>query len=589
MVNFPRAPLPLRGERRRPAVTATRLLFALTGLAALVLGYAGLDQYLAGASDPHTRDPLNLTYNTLQLFVLGADPLQDAVRIPLALQIARFAAPAVTLYAFFEAGRVLLAAELRRWRARRSRGHVVVCGDTSVARTLAERLHRAGRRVIWVRTRPIGPLELRRRTLLGVQGDARDPDVLRGAAAGHAAVVYLCTGESAANLAIAAAVSRLAPPGRSDLAIYAQIHEPDWALTLQARRLGVPDVAAQRLDFFHLDELAVRVLLARSPLLVRPDGSVPRVLVAGDSSLARSLLVELARHWRLHRRVPGSRVEVDFVAPDAARAVEQLARRHPGLRDGCRITTYEEMLFEVISRESRYDRAFLCFTDERYGLQVALSEFRLWHAVDGDVVVAVDGLAELADVFSPRRSPPLLDPLGGRLRLFSPVAAGGDPELIAEDLSERLARLIHERYVVAGQSRGDRRAAVTWSDLPESLRRSNRLQAADIGPKLHRAHCAIVPSDGSSDVFRFRDDEIEELARHESRRWVEATEAEAREHGRPIDEETARYLRDWDDLPVDGQEKCRAAIRDIPDILGEAGFQVVRLADTEAGRALYPA
>lgn len=588
MVNFPRASLSLRGEQRQPAVTATRLLFALTGLAALVLGYVGLDQYLAAAPDPGSRDPLNLTYNTLQLFVLGADPLQDAVRIPVALQIARFAAPAVTLYALFEAGRVLLAAEMRRWRARRARDHVVVCGDTSVARTLAERLHQAGRRVVWVRTRPIGPLELRRRTLLGVQGDARDPDVLRGAAVRHAAVVYLCTGESAANLAIAAEVARLASH-RSELAIYAQIHEPDWALTLQARRLGVPDAAAQRLDFFHLDELAVRVLLAQSPLPVRAGGTVPRVLIAGDSSLARSLLVEFARHWRLHRRVAGSRVEVDFVAPDATRVLARLARRNATLSDGCAVTAYEGNLFEVIEQGPRYDRAFLLFTDERYGLQLALAEYRLWHAVDGEVVVAVDGLADLADVFSPRRTPPLLDPLGGRLRLFSPVAAGCDPALIAEDLSERLARLIHERYVVAGQSRGDRHAVAAWGDLPESLRRSNRLQAADIGPKLHQAHCAIVPNDGSSDVFRFRDDEIEDLARRESRRWVAAIEAEASEHGLAIDDQTARYLHDWDDLPADGREKCRAAIRDIPDILGEAGFQVVRLADTEANRALHPA
>jgi hypothetical protein len=440
-----------------------------------------------------------------------------------------------------------------------------------------------------VRTRPIGPLELRRRTLLGVQGDARDPDVLRGAAAGHAAVVYLCTGESATNLAIAAEVSRLAPPGRSDLAIYAQIHEPDWALTLQARRLGVPDVAAQRLDFFHLDELAVRVLLNQQPLPVRPDSEVPRVLVAGDSSLARSLLVELARHWRLHRRFPGTLVEVDFVAADAVRALDRLGRRRPTLWEGCRVTPYEGPLAEVLATTPRYDRAFLCFTDERYGLQLALSEYRLWHSVDGDVVVAVDGLAELADVFRPRQTPPLLDPLNGRLRLFSPVAAGCDPALIAEDLSERLARLIHERYVIAGRARGEQRTVAAWSDLPESLRRSNRLQAADIGPKLHQANCAIVPSDGAGEAFRFRDDEIEALARRESRRWAEATEAEARDRGVPVDEEARRYLRDWGDLPRDGQEKCRAAIRDIPDILGEAGFQVVRLADTGARRALHPA
>jgi hypothetical protein len=591
MANFPRTPLSSWGEQRQPGVTATRLLFGLTGLAALVLGYVGLDQYLAVAADPHSRDPLNLTYNTLQLFVLGADPLQNAVRIPLALQIARFAAPAVTLYAFFEAGRVLLATEMRRWRARRSRGHVVVCGDTAVARTLAERLHSAGRPVVLVRTRPIGPLELRGRGLLGVQGDAREPDVLRGAAAGHAAVIYACTESSAINLAIAAGAARLAGPDHRDLAIYAQIHEPDWALTLQARRLGVPDARAQRLDFFQIDQLAVQVLLAQQPLSVRPGGGVPRVLLAGDSPLIRAMLIELARHWRLRRDRPGHRIEVDFVAPDATRLLERIARRHPILRDACLIVPYETTVADLLADgpDLRYDRAFVFFADEKYGLQLALTEYRLWHRVTGDVVVAVEGLAELADAFSPKQPPPLLDPLNGRLKLFSPAAAGCDPALIAEDLAERLARLIHERYAVAGQVRGDHRAVPSWADLPESLRRSNRLQAADIGPKLHQVNCAIVPSDGSGDVFRFRDDEIEALAMRESRRWIEATEAEARRRGAPVDEQSARYLREWKDLPADGQEKCRAAIRDIPDILGEAGFQVVRLSETAANRALFPA
>ncbi|BCJ42335.1 hypothetical protein GCM10010168_90600 [Actinoplanes ianthinogenes] len=578
----------------QPAVTATRLLFALAGLAALVLGYLGFDQYLAAAPDPHTRDPLNLTYHTLQLFVLGADPLQEAVRLPPSLQIARFVAPAVTLYALFEAGRLLLATEWRRWRARRSRGHVVICGDTSAARTLADRLYQDGQRVVWVRSRPIGPLELRRRALLGVQGDPRDPDVLRGAAAGHAAVVYACTGESAANLTIAAAVARLAPPGRQGLAVYAQIHEPDWALTLQARRLSVPEATVHRLDFFHLDDLAVRVLLAQQPLVAGPDGAAPRVLLAGDSTLARALLGELARHWRLHRPHPEARVEVDLVAPNATRLLERLARRRPVLLDACRITPYDGTVGDLFTAaEPRYDHAFLCFTDEKYGLQLALSEHRLWHAVDGDLVVAVDGLAELADAFRPEQSPPLLDPLNGRLRLFSPVVAGCDPALITEDLSERLARLIHERYLVArlagGDAMGSGDAMAPWSELDESLRRANLLQAADIGPKLHQAHCAIVPRDAGGGDFRFTEDEIEELARRESRRWVAATLAESRATGVPPASRYQPYLGEWDEIPPDGKERCRAAIRDIPEILGEAGFQVVRLSDTGANRALFPA
>ncbi|AEV88039.1 hypothetical protein ACWT_7028 [Actinoplanes sp. SE50] len=604
MANFPRAPLSSWGEQHQPAVTLTRVVFALIGAAALMLGYAGLDDYLATAP-AGSRDPLNLAYDTMQLFVLGSDPLQGGTRFPVALQIARFAAPLVTLYAVVEGGRLLLATEVRRWRARRSRDHVVVCGDTSVARTLAERLHRAGRRVVLVRTRPIGPLELRGRGLLGVQGDAREPEVLRGAAAGRAAVIYCCAESSAVNLAIAANAARVAGDGHRDLAIYAQIHEPDWALTLQARRLGVPDAGAQRLDFFQIDQLAVQVLLARQPLPVRLGGAAPRLLLAGDSPLVRALLVEVARHWRLRRGRPDRRLDIDLVAPDATRVLERVARRHTVLRDTCRVvpreTTVAELLAGAPADASRYERAFLFFADEKYGLQLALTEYRLWHRVAGDVVVAVDGLAELADAFSPEHPPPLLDPLNGRLKLFSPAAAGCDPTLIAEDLAERLARLIHERYVVARLARGDRRgdglgdpsgghpAMTAWADLPEPLRRANRLQAADIGPKLHQAHCAIVPRDGAADDFAFTAAEVEELAKRESRRWVEATLAEARAREVPPAERNVPFLGEWEQLPAEGQERCRRAIRDIPEILGEAGFQVVRLSDTGADRALFPA
>jgi len=103
----------------------------LAGLSALLLGYIGLDLYLARTA-PTLRSPLNVLYDTLQLFVLGSDPLQNQTGFPVPLQIARFVAPAVTLYALTEAVRLLLSSNLRRFQARRSSGHVVVCGSGGV-------------------------------------------------------------------------------------------------------------------------------------------------------------------------------------------------------------------------------------------------------------------------------------------------------------------------------------------------------------------------------------------------------------------------------------------------------------------------
>ena len=526
---------------------------------------------------------------------LGSDPLQNGNGFPAPLQIARFTAPAVTLYALTEAVRLLLFSELRRVRARRAVGHVVVCGDTSVARTLAEKLHDAGRRIVVVRAQPIGRLEFRRRRLLGVNGDASDPDVLRGAGAGRAAEVYACTEDSGSNVRIATTVARLVAGAHRSTAIYAEIHDPARALALQARRLGVADSADFRLDFFNLDQLAVHVLLAQQPLALGPDGA-PRLLVAGDSPFAQALLVEIARQWLLRRPDERIRAEVDFVAPGATRVLNSLRRRQPVLDEGADVTAREPELDEFLSAVAatglRYDRAFLCFADEEQSLQCGLTTHRLWRVVRGPVIVPVDQLSGLADAFSSDLPRPLLDQLDGRLQLFPKVTAGCDPALIAQDLPERLARLIHERWVRAARRRegtsGPTRADVVWARLDEEHRRSNRLQAADIGPKLHSIGYGIMPRSERDDDFAFSDAEVELLARLEHERWSKAAAASGWEQGQERDDERklSPYLVVWERLPADGQDQCRCAVRDIPEILAEAGFQVVRLAENINDRAV---
>jgi hypothetical protein len=594
MAILPRHGQSMRGDQGQPTVTALRAVFTLIGVGALVLGLVGLEQYL-GDQPAASRHPLNLLYGTLQLFVLGSDPLQNATNFPPALQIARFAAPAVTLFAVTEACRLLLASELRRLRARRSHGHVVVCGDTSVARTLAERLHAAGEHVVVVRTQPIGALELRRRTLLGVNGNPRDPDVLRGAGAGRSAVIYACEDDSAKNVAIATTAASLVAQHGGDTAVYAQIHDPERALALQARRLGVANSGGLRLDFFNLDQLAVHVLLAQQPLSPR-DGRAPRLLVVGDSPFARALLVELSRHWRLRGGGTRSRLAVDFVAPDAAQVLGDLERRHVTLGQSCEITAYAGELGALLAAHSGalYHRAFICDPDEEAGLQIALTGYDLWHRVTGAVVVPVDRLSGLADAFTVNLPQPLLDQLDGRLQLFPKVSAGCDPMLIAEDLSERLARLIHERFVLSCLARGEKLgsspALVDWADLDAERRRANRSQASDIGPKLHMLGCAIVPRSQVEETFRFEPGEVEMLAVVEQRRWMTVAATDGWSYGRRRDDAKREnpYLVDWSELAADGREKCRAAIHDIPLILADAGFQVLRLTKTGHDRELRP-
>jgi len=578
-------PAPDAVTSRQPTVAAL-WAGALLGLTTIVLGYWGFYQYLpAGGS--YDRGIVDVTYAVLQLFVMGSDPLQAGGHVPVALQVARLTAPAVTLIAVIETARLLLSDQAGRLRARRARGHAVVCGDSSAARSLVLRLRALGRRVVTVRAVPVEPVDIRGTELLTITGDASDPDVLRGAGVEHADVVYAATDDSAANVSIAVAAGRLTEPRSVPTAVYAQVHDQELCIALQARRLTVAQPPGLRLDFFNVDELAARVLFLRDPL--DPDTpTVPRLLIAGGSPFARAILVEAARQWRLRNGTARGRLVVDYVADDARAALAVLQNRYRFLPEVCQANPYElplPILFAGKVFTEPHERAFICYPDEEQGLKVALTTQRLWHGQCRSVLVPLIHLAGLATAFHGPHGVPLLDEIGGALRLYPLVEAACDPTIIGEDLLERLGRLIHEHYLVGCQRRGEAvptGALADWADLDDEHRRANRAQAADIGSKLHAIGCVVLPCVGIGIPFAFQDDEVELLAEREHRRWKAQQE---REGWRPAHQRDDRrrlspYLVDWELLTEDLRRKSRDAVRDTTAILADAGFDIVRSAAT---------
>jgi hypothetical protein len=555
-------------------VTVHRLLFGGLTATVLILGYYGLGQYLP-EHPAYARGVFDIAYDDIQLFVLGSDPLQDGGSVPLALQLARFGAPMVTLLAVVETIRVLLANEVNRIRTRRSRGHAIVCGDSTTARTIAARLHTDGQRVVLVRSRPISQLELRGRELFGVTGDATSPEVLRGAGIAHAAVVFVATDDSSMNVAIAQAAARLMRKHSSSAAIYVQIHDPELCVSLRARRLGLAQTTGPKLDFFNVDELAARVLFDQDPLPVRA-GQPPRLLIAGGSEFARAVLVESIRRWRLQDSP--DKLMVTYVADNARATLTMLNNRYPFMSEACDPTGYEVplpvLLAAPILAES-YDRAFISYRDEQETLKIALSTHGLWYGRFRKVVVSLDRLAGLSSAFDGRSGSQLLDEVRGSLWLYPYVEAGSDPALISEDLVERLARLIHDRYLLSRRQQGDADAAlVDWDNLDAERHRANRSQAAHIGVKLRSIDCVVIPRSAVRNSFTFTDDEVEQLAESEHQRWL-------KEHQRPGlryagSGDSPRYRANWAELPDDARQINRDAVLSLPAILADAGFDIVR-------------
>ena len=80
------------------------VIFISIAAASLILGYRGFAEYVPNLPGFSPRR-LDLIYYDLQLFVLGSPPLDQGGSLPPPLQIARFTAPAVTVYALIEAAR----------------------------------------------------------------------------------------------------------------------------------------------------------------------------------------------------------------------------------------------------------------------------------------------------------------------------------------------------------------------------------------------------------------------------------------------------------------------------------------------------
>jgi hypothetical protein len=572
---------------RRPQ-SALRILFPIFAVTSLLLGYFGLGQFVTGHEDMGHR-PIDLIYYDLQLFVLGADPLQAPGPYPRLLEAARFLAPAVTLYAIVEAARLLFSVEISRIRARRSIGHAIVCGDTGFAQALTRRLQADHIDVVEIRN------EVDEFVTTGeplrIIGDARDPAVLKAAGVAHADTVYACADGSAANVAIALAVGQARTHRCEALSVYSHIPDADLCATFQATFLGRPKPGGVNIDFFNIDHIAARRLFVEYPLLpVR--NAAPRLLVAGIEGFGAAIVVEAARLWRIADPLGRHRLPITVVGEPASAVIGALVQRYPFLQRVCEFSIRDVDLLPLLADGLLIeppDRALICYPDEEYALKTAMTAERFWRGKSDSITVRLDGLAAfLGDrdgaVLGPvSRGNRLLQIDPGSVRAFGVIGAASDPALIREDLLERLAHVIHDHYMLGRRRRGewsdDDSSLQPWENLSPRLRSANRSAAEDIGRKLASIDCLIIPRFGPDRDVTLADADIEFLARLEHERWCDEYERAGWRYSLQRDEEQKLHpgLMPWNSLPETFRRRSAEPIRELSVILADAGFRIVRV------------
>jgi voltage-gated potassium channel Kch len=591
---------------------ALRVVFVGIGVASLVLGYVGLRQLVGDHPELGTA-VLDLVYWDLQLFVLDSTPLQGARDLPPALQIARFTAPATTAYAVFAAAHAMLGQQARVMRARRSRGHTVVCGSEPAVVFLTRQLLADGRRVVVidpgladggsVGSQPAAPGRA-----LAVAGDPRDVEVLRRAGAHRAREVMALTSDSAFNAEVALALGALVAGSPSPVVCYAEVDDRDLCAALVARTLSTGDTSDLAVEFFSRHDRAARRLLERSSLLAG-GGDAPAVLVAGRGPLARAVVVELARRW--DREVGDGGRPLPVAVLDAGVTRDAVVARSPlpsgavtidaRPTDPAAVTSAAQLAVGAGASEDGTDRGcrppthvFVCLDDDAAGLRFGLvvSELLAKHAPEIVVAVAegtvfgrtlaggTRATGRLAGTGARAVDPARAD--AARLILHNVTETVYSAEVVRQGMVDDIARAAHSAYIATCTAAGDtvetNGSIVPWDELPDDLRAANRAQAADIGRKLAAIGCAAVPRTVGAAPFAFSDDEIEHLARLEHDRWMRERRAQGWTHGTPRDDARKLHpdLVDWEALSEPVRDKDRSAVRAIPDELRAAGFAIVR-------------
>lgn len=516
-------------RERRPLYPLVALLGTTL---AFVLGVWGFARGGTGSA-------LDNAYRALQLFVLES-PNDVPHPAPWQLEVARLAAPAMTVLSTGLAALALSRGRVDAWRARRRRAHVVIAGLGHRETEAALVLRAAGHDIVGIEADAAvgGVRRAREAGIPVVIGDPRDPVVLAAAGVPQAAhlVVLDPDLETSGQVAVSA-VGLTGGRAGAPLIVHVELDDPALSGLLRALKLSEhhsPGWRVEELDLAGAGASIVADLVPPWP--VGP--ATAEVLVVGDSTLAAALVGELRRRWRA------------VGAPQHG------------------LTVTRALTLPTAPPTGPPDIVYVCVDDETQALATSLAALRELPGVP--VVVRLEHATHFGALLE--RDAPDLHVVSVDRRVLT-------PEVLLETTVERIARALHGSYRKHAEPTDP--SAVPWADLPESLRASNRSQAEHVAEKLRATGRVLMPDDGEP-TEAFTEDEVQHLGRLEHDRWTAERLAAGWTAGpRDPAARTTPYLVPWEELTEEVREIDRQFVRALPDVLVDAGLVLRRAVSTE--------
>ena len=232
------------------------------------------------------------------------------------------------------------------------------------------------------------------------------------------------------------------------------------------------------------------------------------------------------------------------------------------------------------SGQSDVEQVYVCLDDDSFGLQAGLT---LLHQMKSHKVPIVIRMVEDTGLATLMGGGADADGSFKDLHAFGLLNQTCTADLLLGGTLEILARELHSVYlseqVIDEGKTKQNEAFVPWEKLPERLKESNRVQAANIGKTLAETGYRIAQMrDWDADNLQFSPQEVEIMARMEHERWCQERKQAGWTHGpeKNAEKKTNPDLLPWDELPEEEKEKNRRFVRGLPRSLARAGFQIGR-------------
>ncbi len=397
----------------------------------LYLGYIGWVQY--ELLNKQVYDTGLEIYLTIQLVSMNSGAV--AQPIPLALNIARFALPVLTLLTAIKAFLGFFKDQVRTIQLSLLSGHVIICGLSRKGMLLATRFRRQDVDVVVIEQDEDNPWieSCREEGMFTLIGDASEPTLLLHAGIHRARGLFAVCDDDGINADIAVVAKNLlnqdhhsrkkqawlpfeqAKKSQEGPTFKILMHNANPQLVDLLRHYGLHQPHSNvHIILFNVFERAAFQLLNQYPAWDETwieTGKVPHILLVGLGRMGENIILHAAEKWSASHSSTVSRLHFTILDRHATEKVESLGVRYPRLNAQCAFTPlqmeinspeFERATFLFNSQaEPDIDRIYICIDNDSLGLHAGLMlRSRLPQGTDIPIVIRMSeetGLARLLE------------------------------------------------------------------------------------------------------------------------------------------------------------------------------------------------